>query len=122
MILYGVNFIPRQMMMYTTKSPLLCPVQSKAFEELLKSMADKPREYITTTGKITTNSIEGFHSLALKYRGKRVDLGHTHYCTKTNMAVCHQNFGLIWKVICLCEKGVEIPDAAVSAILDEQVL
>ena len=26
---------------YTTKSPLLCPVQFEAFEELLKSMADK---------------------------------------------------------------------------------
>ena len=63
---------------YTTKSPLLCPVQSKAFEELLKSMADKPQEYITTTGKVTTNSIEGFHGLALKYQGKWVYLGHTH--------------------------------------------
>ena len=29
---------------YTTKSPLLCPVQSEAFKELLKSMADKPQE------------------------------------------------------------------------------
>ena len=63
---------------YTTKSPLLCPVQSEAFEELLKSMADKPQEYITTTGKVTTNAIEGFHGLALKYRGKRIDLAHTH--------------------------------------------
>ena len=58
---------------YTTKSPLLCPVQSEAFEELLKAMADKPQEYITSTGKVTTNAIEGFHGLAFKYRGKRVD-------------------------------------------------
>lgn len=65
---------------YTTKSPLLCPVQSEAFEELLKAMADKPQEYITSTGKVTTNAIEGFHGLAFKYRGKRVDLAHTHYC------------------------------------------
>ena len=107
---------------YTTKSPLLCPVQSEAFEELLKAMADKPQEYITSTGKVTTNAIEGFHGLALKYRGKRVDLAHTHYCTKTNMAVCHKNLGPIWKVICLCEMGVDIPEAAVSAILDEQLL
>ena len=42
---------------YTTKSPLLCPVQSEAFEELLKAMADKPQEYITSTGKVTTNAI-----------------------------------------------------------------
>ena len=53
---------------YTTKSLLLCSVQSKAFEELLKAMADKPQEYITSTGKVTTNAIEGFHGLALKYR------------------------------------------------------
>ena len=64
---------------YTIKSPLLCLVQSEASEELLKSMADKPQEYIITTGKVTTNSIEGFHGLAFKHRGKRVDLGHTHY-------------------------------------------
>ena len=102
----------------TTKSPLLCPVQSEAFEELLKAMADKPQEYITSTGKVTTNAIEGFHGLALKYRGNRVDLAHTHYYTKTNMAVCHKNLGPIWKVICLCEMGVDIPEAAVSAILD----
>ena len=55
--------------LYTTKSPLFCSVQFKAFEELLKSMGDKPQEYITTTGKVTTNSIEGFHGLALEYRG-----------------------------------------------------
>ena len=62
---------------------------------MLKSMADKAQEYITTTGKVTTNAIEGFHGLALKYRGKRIDLAHTHYCTKTNMAVCHKNLGPI---------------------------
>ena len=32
---------------YTTKSPLLCSVQSEAFEKLLISMAGKPQEYIT---------------------------------------------------------------------------
>ena len=51
---------------YTTKSPLLYSVQSEAFEKLLKDMAGKPQEYITTTGKITTNAVEGFHGLALK--------------------------------------------------------
>ena len=47
MILFGVNFIQRQMVhdgsWYTTMSPLLCPVQSEAFEELLKA-----QEYHTT--------------------------------------------------------------------------
>ena len=42
-------------------------------------MADKPQEYINTTGKVTTNAIEGFYGLALKYHGKRVDLAQTHY-------------------------------------------
>ena len=44
-------------------------------KEPLKSMADKPQEHITTTGKVTTtNTIEGFHGLALKYHGKQVYL------------------------------------------------
>ena len=107
---------------YTTKSPLLCSVQSEAFEKLLKDMAGKPQEYITTTGKVTTNAVEGFHGLALKYCGKRIDLLTTYYCCKTNMAVCHKNLGPIWKLICLCEMGVDIPVDALSAILNEQKL
>jgi len=39
---------------------------------------------------MTTNSIEGFHGLALKYRGKKVDLHHSHYICKTNMAIYHK--------------------------------
>ena len=105
---------------YSTKSPLLCNTHSDAFLKLLKTMADKPQEYITPTGKVTTNSVEGFRGLALKYRGKRIDLGTGHYCCKTNMAVCHKNLGPIWKLICLCEMGVDVPQEAVSAILDEQ--
>ena len=107
---------------YTTKSPLLCSVQSEAFEKLLRNMADQAQEYITTAGKVTTNAVEGFHGLALKYRGKRIDLHSTHYYCKTNMAVCHKNLGPIWKLICLCEMGVDIPEYASSAILDEQKL
>ena len=107
---------------YTTRSPLLCSVQSDAFEKLLISMAEKPQEYITTTGKVTTNAVEGFHGLALKYRGKQIDILSTHYCCKTNMAVCHKNLGPIWKLICLCEMGVDIPEDALSTILNEQKL
>ena len=107
---------------YTTKSPLLCSVQLEAFEKLLISMAGKPQEYITAAGKVTTNAVEGFHGLALKYRGKRIDLLSTHYCCKTNMAVCHKNLGPIWKLICQCEMGVDIPEDALSTILNEQKL
>ena len=39
---------------------------------------------------MTTNTVEGFHGLALMYRDKRTDLEHTHYVCKTNMAVCHK--------------------------------
>jgi len=102
------------------KSPLLCATHSDAFLDLLKTMADKPQDYITPTGKVTTNAIEGFHGLALKYSGKRIDLEHAHYCCKTNMAVCPKNLGPVWKLICLCKMGVDVPKEAVSAILDEQ--
>ena len=36
------------------------------------------------------DAVEGFHGLALLYRGKRTDLGHQHYVCKTNMAICHK--------------------------------
>ena len=57
-------------------------------------MAGKPQEYITTTGKVTTNAVEGFHGLAPKYCSKRIDLLTTHYCCKTNMGMCHKNLAL----------------------------
>ena len=53
-------------------------------------MAARAHEYITPQGRVTTKSVEGFHGLALKYRGKRVELQHTHYTCKTNMAICHK--------------------------------
>ena len=45
---------------------------------LLQEMARQPQEYVTPQGRVTTNSIKGFHSLALKYRGKRIDLQDKH--------------------------------------------
>ena len=51
-------------------------------------MAVRAQEYITPEGRVTTNSVEGFHGLALKYCSKRVDLQHAHYTCKTNMAIC----------------------------------
>ena len=91
-----------------------------AFKKLLEGMADRPQEYVTPNGKMTTNSIEGFHGLALKYRSKRIDLKHAHYCCKTNMAICHKNLGPLWKFITLCEMGVDIPAEAVEFMLKEQ--
>ena len=85
-------------------------------------MADKPQEYITTIMKVTTNAVEGFHSLAAKYCSKRIDLLTTHYCCKTKMGVCHKNLAPTWMLICLCEMGVDIPEDALSAILNEQKL
>ena len=108
-----------------------CKKESKKCKRITEALIDrmktallagKPQEYITTTGKVTTNAVEGFHGLALKYRGKRIDFLTTHYCCKTNMAVCHKNLGPIWKLICLCEMGVDIPEDALSAILNEQKL
>lgn len=53
-------------------------------------MATRPQDYLSLGGRMTTNSVEGFHSLALVYRDKRTDLHHTHYVCKTNMAICHK--------------------------------
>ena len=53
---------------YSVKIPLTCPVQGEAFKKLLEGMhmAGRPQEYVTPNGKVTTNSVEGFHGLALK--------------------------------------------------------
>ena len=53
-------------------------------------MAQRPQDYVSHRGRTTTNTVEGFHGLALLYRSKRTDLGHTHYVCKTNMAICHK--------------------------------
>ena len=107
---------------YSIKFPLLCATQADVFLELLQSMVAKPQDYTTPSGKVTTNVVEGFHGLALKYRGKRIDLWHMHYCCKTNMAMCYKNLGPIWKLVSLCKMGVDVPEQAVSAILAEQDL
>ena len=114
---------------------------SVAFNSLLNQMADRPQDYVTERGRVTTNSVEGFHGVALMYRDKRTDLGHTHYVCKTNMSICHkvianqkdntimqtkcttntkQNVGPIWKVLCLLRMGVQVPSDVVTNILQEQ--
>ena len=53
-------------------------------------MATCPQDYVSDRGRLTTNTVEGFHGLALMYRTKRTDLHHAHYICKTNMAICHK--------------------------------
>ena len=57
-------------------------------------MANRPQDYVTPNGRMTTNTVEGFHGLALMYRGKQIDLEHTHYTCKTNMAICHKVYNV----------------------------
>ena len=100
-------------------------------------MSAVPHDYVSDHGRLTTNTVEGFHGMALVYRGKRTDLCHTHYVCKTNMAICHkvsrighntiyllklilQNLGPIWKAFCFASMGVDMPADAVASILREQ--
>ena len=76
--------------LYTTKHCFTWKVQVDGFKELLLQMASRPQDNVTPQGRMMTNSVEGFHGLALVYRDKRTDLGHCHYVCKTNMAVCHK--------------------------------
>ena len=70
------------------------------FQSVLDEMSGSPQDYVSDHGMLTTNTVEGFHGLALVYRDKRTDLGHTHSVCKTNMAICHKvSFTLINKII-----------------------
>ena len=75
---------------YQARHTFTCKAQADGFKELLTTMANKPQDYVTPSGRMTTNTVEGFHGLALMYRGKQTDLEHTHYTCKTDMAVCHK--------------------------------
>ena len=71
-----------------TKRNMASPVGHKWLAS--KVMSGSPQDYVSDHGMLTTNTVEGFHGLALVYRDKRTDLGHTHYVCKTNMAICHK--------------------------------
>ena len=75
---------------YHVNNGFTCKAQVDGFLELLQSMAEKPQDYITSGGRMTTNTIDGFHGLSLMYRDKRTDLGHNHYICKSNMGICHK--------------------------------
>ena len=75
---------------YKAKHGFTCKAQAEKFQDLLQEMAARPQDYVSLGGRMTRNSVEGFHGLALMYRDKRTDLGHTHYVCKTNIAICHK--------------------------------
>ena len=55
-------------MPYHVKNGFTCKAQCDAFKSLLQCMADKPQDYVSESGRMTTNVIEGFHGLALMYK------------------------------------------------------
>ncbi len=74
---------------YKGQHTFTCRAQVGKFRDLFEQMAAYPQDYISDHGRLTTNTVEGFHGLALLYRDKRTDLG-PHYTCKTNMAICHK--------------------------------
>lgn len=79
---------------YTSKHAFTCKAQSNPFKTLMEDISARPQDYVSDHGRLTTNSVEGFHGIALLYRDKRTDLGHSHYICKTNMAICHKVYRL----------------------------
>ena len=75
---------------YHCKHSFTCQSQLSEFKSVLEKMATRPEEYITLEGRITNNIPEGYHGIALAYRGKRIDLGSVHYQCKTNMSIPHK--------------------------------
>lgn len=75
---------------YKGQHTFTCTAQVDGFKQLFEHMASYPQDYVSGRGRLTTNAVEGFHGLALLYRNKKTDLGHTHYTCKTNMSICHK--------------------------------
>ena len=90
-ILHVAFYVYRRLVVSPTRQNTDLPVRcTLRFHELLENMAARPQGYVSLGGCMTTNTVEGFHGLALMYRDKRTDLGHTHYVCKINMAICHK--------------------------------
>ena len=120
---------------YKSKHWFTCLAQAEPFNDLLKAMANKPQDYISTRGRTTTNAVEGFHGLALVYRDKRILTWVTHttcarqicqFATRYKLQFCTyyknsyiQNLGPIWKLLCCGAMRVDIPAAAVEEVLKE---
>ena len=80
-------------------------------------MSAVPQDYVSDHGRQTTNTVEGFHGMALVYRGKRTDLCHTHYVCKTNMAICHKVSRIGHQYHILIEINFTEPGAHLESIL-----
>ena len=65
-------------------------LREDALKWLFEEMAAHPQDNVSERGRLTTNTVEGFHGLTLLYRDKKTDLGHAHYTCKTNMSICHK--------------------------------
>ncbi len=51
---------------YRSDQMFTCKAQADGFKALLENMAARPRDYnVSDRGRLTTNSVEGFHGLAL---------------------------------------------------------
>ena len=59
--------------------------QGNEFRTHLEGMAERPQDYGSDHGRLITNTVEGFHGLAMVNRGKR----SRDYVCKTNVAICH---------------------------------
>ena len=70
---------------YRSKHTFTCMAQADGLKRLFEEMAAHPQDYVSERGRLTTNTVEGFHGLALLYRDKKTDLGHVHYTCKTNI-------------------------------------
>jgi len=98
---------------YKSQHGLTCKSQVLAFTGVLEEMATHPEDYVSDHGRLTTNTVEVLHGLALVYRDKRTDLSHTHYVCKTNMVICHKIRGTItniqwWLSVAITEPGTNI--------------
>jgi len=67
-------------------------------QALLEEMSARPQDYVSDHSRRTTNTVEGFHGLALVYRDKQTNLSHTHYTCKINMAICHKVMLPTWLI------------------------
>ena len=55
---------------YRSKHTFTCMAQVDGLKRLFEEMAAHPQDYVSERGRLTTNTVEGFHGLALLYRDK----------------------------------------------------
>ncbi len=99
---------------YKSKHRFTCQARVEGFKKLLDEMAAYPQDYVSERGRLTTNTVEGFHGLALVYRDKRTD--HVHYTCKTNKVdLCKKK---CISISCTCNKQTLLePWPCVEALL-----